>query len=317
MLTEKSINNREYIFIEKYRPKSVDDLIVTNKVKEQIKSWIKDGEIPNLLLSSRTPGTGKTSFAHTIISEMGADALFVNSSLESNIDMLRSKIQGFVSTSSFDGRAKIIILDEADFLNANSTQPALRGFIEQFSKNARFILTCNYPNKLIEPLRNRLMLIDFDEMMTKNKAELVKMTFLRNKAILDNEGIKYTKDDLIWLIKHYYPSNRLILNKIQQMTQDKQLLINKNDIDTDSLNNSIMKDIMNNDFDNLKKHIEQLPDPSSIFLTLYENIDDFSQPIRPEIIITVARYSSWDSQVRDRMINAVACCTEILTIVAR
>jgi len=317
MLTDKSINQKEYIFIEKYRPKSVDDLIVTEKVKSQIKSWIKDGEIPNLLLSSRTPGTGKTSFAHTIISEMGADALFVNSSLESNIDLLRSKIQGFVSTSSFDGRAKIIILDEADFLNANSTQPALRGFIEQFSKNARFILTCNYPNKLIEPLRNRLMLIDFDEMMAKHKPELVKMTFLRNKAILDNEGIEYTKEDLIWLIKHYYPSNRLILNKIQQMTQDKKLLINKNDIDTDSLNNSIMKDIQNNDFDNLKKHIEQLPDPSSIFLTLYENIDNFAQPIRPEIIITIARYSSWDSQVRDRMINAVACCTEILTIVQR
>ena len=309
-----TVNDSEYIYIEKFRPKTIDDLIVPQKLKEQMLEWVNDEEMPNLLLSSRTPGTGKTSTCHVLINEIGADALFINASLEPNIDLLRNKIQGFVSTASFDGNPKIVVLDEADFLNANSTQPALRGFIEQFSKNSRFILTCNYPNKIIEPLRDRLMLIDFDEMMQKNKEELIKATFLRNKEVLDHEKIEYTKEDLIWLIKHFYPSNRLILNKMQQMTQGKKLIINKSDIDSDSLNAEIMKNIINKDFDNLRKNCAKMPDPSTIFLTIFELVDDFPQTLRPQIIMAVAKYQSFDSLVRDRLINTVACCFEIMTL---
>jgi len=312
-----SVNEKEYLYVEKYRPKNIDDLIVTEDLKKQMRQWVQDGEIPNLLLTSRTPGTGKTSLAHTILTELGADALFVNASLESNIDLLRSKIQGFASTASFDGRPKIIVLDEADYLNANSTQPALRGFIEEFSKNARFILTANYANKLIEPLRNRLITIDFDEMITKNKQEIVKQTFVRNKAILENEGIKYTKDDLVWLIKHFYPSNRLILSKIQQFVKDGVLIIDKEDIDTDSVINNTLQAILKNDFDAFKLNVEKIADPSTLFLTLYENITDFPQVKRPEIIVTIAKYQSWDSQVRDRLINAVACGVEVMQILQR
>ena len=164
-----SVNKEHIVWVEKYRPKNIDDIILTKETKAMVKSWIESGQIPNLLLSGRTPGTGKTSLCHTLIAEIGADAIFINSRLYPNIDSLRNKIQGFVSTSSFDGRPKIVVLDEADFLNANSTQPALRGFIEQFSKNARFILTANYKTKLIEPIRNRLIDIDFDEMFVQNK----------------------------------------------------------------------------------------------------------------------------------------------------
>jgi len=309
-----SINNKEYLFVEKYRPKNIDDLIVTETLKEQMRKWIQDGQIPNLLLSSRTPGTGKTSFAHTILNELGADALFVNASLESNIDLLRSKIQGFASTASFDGRPKIVVLDEADYLNPNSTQPALRGFIEEFSKNVRFILTVNSPNKLIEPLRNRLITIDFDEMMTKNKSEIVKKTYIRNKEILSNEDIKHTKEDLVWLIKHFYPSNRMILSKIQQFVVDNKLEINQEDINTDALASAIIGSIIGNDFDTCKKSIEKLPDPSTIFLTLYEKILDFPQIKRPEVIICIAKYQSFDSHVRDRLVNSVACGLEIMQI---
>jgi len=312
-----SINPKEYIYIEKFRPKNINDLIVTDDLKTQMKEWLTAGQIPNLLLTSKTPGTGKSSMAHTILAELQADALFINSSLESNIDTLRNKIQGFASTASFDGRPKIIVLDEADGLNPLSTQPALRGFIEEFSKNVRFILTANYINKIIEPLRNRLQIIDFDEMMSKNKAELIKKTYLRNKEILDYEKITYTKEDLIWLIKHFYPSNRLILNKIQQMTKNAKLVINKVDIDTDTLTSETIKAILNNNqesFDIIKKNIEKLPDPSSLFLALYEAIIKFPQVKRPEVIITIAKYQSYDSQVRDRLINSVACGFELQQI---
>ena len=310
-----SINKKEYIFIEKYRPKNIDDLTVPEDLKAQMREWVKDEQIPNLLLSGRTPGTGKTSMCHTIIEETGADALFMNASLYPNIDILRSKIQGFVSTSSFDGNPKIVVLDEADFLNANSTQPALRGFIESFSKNARFILTCNYPMKIIEPLRNRLITIDFDDMTNKHKAELIKATFLRSASILKAEAIDYTSDDLKWIVKHFYPSSRLILNKIQEFTTNKKLVINKDEIDSDSLNQQIIKNIHNKDFESLRKNCARLPDPSSLFLTLYENIDDFAQALRPSVIIIIARYQSYDSQVRDRLINTVACATEIIEII--
>jgi len=196
--------------------------------------------------------------------------------------------------------------------NCNSTQPALRGFIESFSKNARFILTCNYPQKIIEPLRNRLINIDFDDMTNKHKSELIKGTFLRAKSILENEKIEYNQDDLKWIVKHFYPSSRAILNKIQEFTTNKILKINKDEIDSESLNNQILTDIMNKDFENLRKNCARLPDPSSLFLTLYDSIDDFPQKLRPGIIITIAKYQSYDSQVRDRLINTVALSTEII-----
>ncbi len=309
-----SINPKEYIFIEKYRPKNIDDLIIPESIRKSMREWVKDEQIPNLLLCGRIPGTGKTSFAHTILEETGADALFLNASLYPNIDILRQKIQGFVSTTSFDGNPKIVILDEADFLNPQSTQPALRGFIESFSKNARFILTANYPNKLIEPLRNRLITIDFDDMNIKNKEELIKGTFLRTKKILENENIKYDPKDLVWMIKHFFPSNRAILNKVQEFTQNKVLTINKEDVDADQLNTEIMQSLFKKDFDNLRKNISKLADPSSIFLTLFDNINDFPQPQRPGIIMEIAKWQAYDSQVRDRLINSVACVVAVMEL---
>ncbi len=311
-MSNLSINNDEQILIEKYRPKNIEDLVVPEQLKKQMREWVKKDNIPNLLLSGRTPGTGKTSMCHTLITETGADAMFENASLYPNIDILRSKIQGFVSTASFDGNPKIVVLDEADFLNPKSTQPALRGFIESFSKNARFILTCNYPQKIIEPLRNRLITVDFDDMANKNKPELIKATFLRSRSILTNEGIEYTQDDLKWIVKHFYPSSRLILNKIQEFTTDGVLTIDRNKIDTDSLNTTIIDNILNKDFDSLRRNCTKLPDPSSLFLTLFENIETFPQQVRPPIIICIAKYQSYDSLVRDRLINIVAMCTEII-----
>lgn len=311
-----SVNEKEYLYVEKYRPKTVDDIVINSKTKDDIKNWIQDGEIPNLLLSGRTPGTGKTSLCHVLINEIGADALFVNASLESNIDTLRSKIQGFVSTASFDGNPKIVVLDEADFLNANSTQPALRGFIEQFSKNARFILTCNYKNKLIEPLRNRLIDIDLDDITSQFKSDLIKQVAVRAVKILQNEKIKFNKDDLIWIIKHYYPSTRKIVNLLQEKSVSGELIIDKNAIDQDGLATEIVNNIVTQDFKLMRQNIAKLPDPSTIFNTLYESVDEFPEGIQPKIIVTIAKYQAYDSQVRDRLINSVACAVEVMDILA-
>jgi len=315
-----SVDKKEYLLIEKYRPKNIDDIVINEDLRVKIKGWIKDEEIPNILLSSKAAGLGKTSLAHTLIHELDAEALFINASLYPNIDILRNKIKGFASTASFDGRPKIVVLDEADFLNANSVQPALRGFIEEFSKNCRFILTCNYKDKIIEPIQNRLINIDFDLMYNTHKADLIKQMFLRTKEIIskDYENIAYNPEDLKYLIKHYYPSSRTITNKVQEFTTEvdgvRTLVINHDNIDSDKVNEGLIDAIKRNDFKSIRKFAEKLSDPSVIFSSIYDHIDEFSQEKRPQIIMTTARYSAWNSQVRDRLVNTVACAVEVAGI---
>ncbi len=306
-----SIDEKEYLLIEKYRPKNLDDIVITESLRTQAKKWVKDGEIPNLLLSSKIPGTGKTSFAHTLIHETDAEALFINASLYPNIDILRNKVQGFAMTASFDGRAKIVVLDEADSLNSTSTQKALRGFIEEYSKNCRFILTCNYKDKIIEPIQNRLIEIDFDLMFNANKKELIKQMYLRTKSILEHEKIQFNQDDLLYLVGHFYPSSRTVINKVQEFNTNGTLLINKVDIDTTKINKDLIDAIKAKDFNKIRLKISKMSDPGGIFTTIYENIEEFNQDKRPSIVITCAKYSAWNSQVRDRLVNAVACAVEI------
>ncbi len=306
-----SIDKKEFIWVEKYRPKTIDSIILSKEIKNMFKKWISDEEIPNMLLVSKTPGLGKSSAAHVLINEMDAEAMFINTSLFPNIDTLRNKIHGFVTTSSFNDKPKLVIMDEFDGANQNSLQPAFRGFVEEFSKNARFILTANVENKIIEPIRNRMITINFDEMMANNKTELIKETALNSIEILKNEKIKYDNTDVAYLVKHYYPSNRKIINKLQELSHSGTLKINRDEVDTDTLNLDILKNIHQKNFDELRRNCARLPDPSSLFLTLYENITDFDQTLRPNIIILIAKYQSFDSQVRDRLINIVALCVEI------
>jgi replication factor C small subunit len=309
-----SVDEKEYVWVEKYRPKKIDDIILPDYLKDNVKSWIKDGEIPNLMLISKSPGLGKTSLSHVIINELDAEALFINASLESNIDTLRNKILGFVSTSSFDNRPKIVVLDEADYLNANSTQPALRGFIEEFSKNARFILTANYKDKIIEALRDRLYEIDFDIIFNENK-ELIKDVYLRNKAILDNEGVSFKPEDLKHIIKKYFPSNRKIVMKLQQHTHNKVLNLHKESTDNENVLKDIIESILEKDFEGVRKTLPLMSDPSMIYTLLYENLDSFPIEKRPPVVLTIAKYQANDPLVRDKLVNAIACLTEIMQLV--
>lgn len=308
-----SISEKDYVYVERFRPKLIDDIILPDFVKKDIKQWVKDGQIPNLLLTSKTPGLGKSSLAHTIIHELNAEALFINASLESNIDILRSKILGFVSTISFDGRPKIVVLDEADYLNANSTQPALRGFIEQFSKNARFILTANYKDKIIAPLQNRLIDIDFD-IIFKENTQLIKDIYKRCEMILHERNVKYEVNDLKYLVKHYYPSTRSIVMKLQQFGQTGTLILNKESLDSDGIIVRIINDIKKYNFEGMRKSITLISDPGILYTALYDNLDTFPMEKMPPILLAIAKYQASDSMVRDRVVNAAAMCTEIMRI---
>jgi len=310
---ELSINEKEHIFVEKYRPKTIDDIVLPEHMKKKLREWKADGQIPNLLLVSKAAGLGKTSLAHVIANELQAEVLFINASLHSNIDTLRDKIQSFVTTVSFDNRPKIVVLDEADGLSANKFQPALRAFIEEFSKNARFILTANQKNKLIEPLRNRLIDYNFDNEFSENK-ELIKDIYLRCQKILTTENIKFEQKDLLNIVKHYYPSQRSIIMKIDAFTVNGTLVFDSDAMDIDDSLKQIRQLIKDSHFETLRQVLANLTDPSLLIVDLYNNLDEFPIMKRPLIAICIAKYQMADDQVRDRVVNIAAMCAEIQII---
>jgi len=309
--TPISKNEKEKIFVERYRPRTIKDIILPKEMKESLLEWKREGQIPNLLLISKAPGLGKTSLAHVIANELDAEIKFINASLESNIDLLRESIKGFVTTAGWDNRPKIVVLDEADGLNERTTQPALRAFIEEFSKSARFILTANNQNKIIEPLQDRLMDYDFDKMFNENKT-LIKDIYLRCESILEEEDIEYNKEDLKYLVKHYFPSQRSIVMKLQQFTTNGVLKINHSEMNIDGVLADIRKLVVSKDFEKIRELITEISDPSLIFSNFYEHLDEFEKSKRPGVVLTIAKYQSYDSLVRDRVINVMACLTEMM-----
>jgi DNA polymerase III delta prime subunit len=198
-------------FAEKYRPTTLQDCIITSELRDTFQSFVNSKQFPNLLLSGR-PGTGKTTIAKVLCNELDADYIIINASKDGNIDTLRTKIQDFCSTLSMSGNQKVVILDEADYLT-NATQPALRNFIESYSANCKFILTCNYKNRIIEALHSRLAYIDFNLIDKEEKKDLIKQFFTRVCFILSTEKIEFDKKSVLVFISKYFPDMRKILNE--------------------------------------------------------------------------------------------------------
>ena len=305
----------ENLWVEKYRPKKIDDCILANELKETFKQFVKQKEIPNLLLSG-TAGTGKTTVARALCEELGADYIIINGSDEGRqIDTLRNKIKNFASTVSFEGTGhKVVIVDEADYMNAESVQPALRNFIETFYKNCRFIFTCNYKNKILPALHSRCTVIDF-AITNGQKVKTATQLMIRLCNILTEEKIEFDKKVLAELIQKHFPDFRRTINELQRYSVrgkiDSGILFSITEADIKELV-AILKEKRFND---MRKWVIQNLDkePSSLFSTVYEILYKHLQPQSiPQAVLVIAGYQYKSAFVADQEINMVACLTEVM-----
>ena len=302
-----------FLWVEKYRPTNINDCILPDNLKTTFSEFVKDKHIPNLILSGG-PGVGKTTVAKAMLDEIGATYMMINGSEESGIDVLRTKIKNFASTVSLEGGRKYIILDEADYLNAQSTQPALRGFMEEFHKNCGFILTCNYKNRLIPPLHSRCSVVDF--IIPKDqKPKLAQEFFARVQTVLTKEDIKFDPKAVAELLNKFFPDWRRVLNELQRYSAsgiiDAGILVNI----SDSNINELMHSLKEKEFTNVRKWIVQNldNDPVRIFRRLYDNLYDFVDGSTiPHVVVIIADYSYKSAFVADQEINLLACMTEIM-----
>jgi len=305
--------SKDFLWVEKYRPRKVEDTILPKKLKNVFTNIVKNGELPNMLFTG-TAGLGKTTVARAICDELGYDYIVINGSEEGNIDTLRGKIKRFASSVSLGGDLKVVILDEADYLNPQSTQPALRGFIEEFSDNCRFILTCNFKNRIIEPLHSRCGIYEFNT-TKKEMQHLCADFFVRLVHILDSEGVAANKDLLVQLIMKHAPDWRRVINECQRYSIGGQL-------ETTVLENQV-NDNYGALFDALKdKNFKKMRtwvvnnidvDVSAIFRNIYDNMYDRVVPSSiPQLVIILADYQYKNAFVADHELNVVACMTEIM-----
>jgi DNA polymerase III delta prime subunit len=301
-----------FLWVEKYRPQTIEDCILPDATKATFKEFLKKGEVPNLLLCG-TAGTGKTTVARALCEELGCDYIVINGSDEGRqIDTLRTKIKSFASAISFESKTKVVIIDEADYLNRESVQPALRAFIETFSENCRFIFTCNYKQKIIAPLHSRTTVIEF-KTGKKDQVGLAGKFMKRMQFVLDAEGVTYKDKVLAELLMKYIPDYRRVLNELQRYsssgTIDEGILSNISDINTKDLISSL-KD---KDWKKMRQWVANNvdTDPQGIFRYIYDSLLPEIKTI-PQMVLLIADYQYKAAFVADQEINLTACLTEIM-----
>lgn len=305
---------KHFLWVEAYRPRTIDECILPKDQKDYFLNLVKNGEIQNMLLCG-TAGTGKTTVARALCEELNSDYIVINGSEESGIDVLRTKIKQFASTVSFTGNTKVVILDEADYLNPNSTQPALRGFIEEFAGNCRFIFTCNFKNRIIQPLHSRCAVVEF-KIPNGEKPKLATQFFKRLSHILTVESIEFDPKVVAKVIEKHFPDFRRTLNELQRYAQsgsiDEGILVNISDLNMQELVESVrekdwkkMRNWVVNNLDN---------DPVSLFRKIYDTFVPLTNQV-PQLVLTIADYQYKAAFVSDQEINLVACLTEIMASV--
>jgi len=304
--------NEHMLWVEKYRPKTIEECILPDALKKTFQDFVNQGNIPNLLLSG-TAGVGKTTVARALCEEIGCDYIIINGSDESGIDVLRNKIKNYASSMSLSGGRKVVILDEADYLNPNSTQPALRGAIEEFASNCSFIFTCNYKNRIIDPIHSRCTVIDFKA--NGSKAKMASQFFKRVENILQIEGIIYEKEVVASVITKHFPDNRRILNELQRYAAggiiDKGILSSVSEIRMTELTTAL-KD---KDFASCRKWVTNNldNDPTRIFRNIYDGLYGVLEANSvPQMVVILAKYQYQAAFVADHEINLIACLTEIM-----
>jgi len=300
------------LWVERYRPSKVEDCILPDAIKSTFMDYVSRKEIPNLLLSG-SAGVGKTTIAKALCQEVGCDYIVINGSDESGIDVLRNKIKNYASSVSLAGGRKVVIIDEADYLNPNSTQPALRGAIEEFSSNCSFIFTCNFKNRIIDPIHSRCSVIDFK--INGSKQKMAAAFFKRVEWILEQEGVKYDKEVVAAVITKHFPDNRRVLNELQRYAVsgviDKGILTNIADVQLGALVTSLKS----KDFASTRKWVSNNldNDPAKIYRKLYDTLYESLKPNSvPQLVLHLAKYQYQSAFVADHEINMIACLTEIM-----
>lgn len=297
--------------MEKYRPKTIGDTILSENLKSVFTNLVKKGEVINMLLCG-SAGTGKTTVARALCEELGSDYIIINGSETRGIDMVRQQVQSFANTMSTNGKTKVIILDEADYITPEA-QAALRNLIEAFSDNCRFILTCNFKHKIIEPLHSRCAVIDFTidkKEMPKLQVQLTKRVF----NILNDENIKYSKDAVIEVIRRFFPDNRRVLNELQRYANISGEIDNGiiSVVDSSKIN-SFVSAIKSGDFKTCRQWIADNPDPDVLFSELYENITDLvDSSTIPNLILIIGEYQHRAAHVANQEINLAAFTVEVM-----
>ena len=307
------VRDEMFLWVEKYRPQKIDDCVLPEALKKTFKEYIIKGELPNFLLCG-TAGTGKTTVAKALCNEIGAEYMFINGSEESGIDVLRTKIKSFASSVSLTDAKKVVILDEADYLNPNSTQPALRAFIEEFSNNCRFILTCNFKNRIIEPLHSRCAVIEF-KIDNVEKKNMLEGFFKRTRQILQQENIEFDPKVVAEMLTKYFPDFRRILNELQRYSVsgkiDTGILVNV----SEESYKSLIKFMKEKDFTEVRKWVGKNSDTDSVslFRQLYDSASTIMEPASiPQLILILAEYQYKAAFVADHELNTMAAMTEIM-----
>jgi len=304
--------SNEFLWVERYRPTTVQETILPKRLKDIMLKVVSGGEVPNMILSG-TAGIGKTTVARAICNELNLDYIMINGSEEGNIDTLRGKIKQFASSVSLHGGYKVVILDEADYLNAQSTQPALRGFIEEFSDNCRFILTCNFKHKIIEPLHSRCSLFEFNA-TKKELPELCGLFLTRLEDILDKEGVEFDRSTLADIIKRYLPDWRKIIGAVQTNAMTGNVCGQTVVIEESSFE-ELFKHLKDGDFKGMRQWVASHVDleSASVFRGIYDRMTNKVKPESiPHLVLILADYQYKDAFVADHELNMVACMVELM-----
>lgn len=314
-MNELNINDKQFLWVEKFRPQTIDECILPESLKETFKEFIKSGQVPHFLFSG-TAGVGKTTIAKALCNEIGAEFLMINGSNEGRkIDDFRDSILGFASTVSLTDSKKVIIIDEADYLNAESVQPFLRGYMEEFSANCRFILTCNFKSKLIEPIHSRCTCIEF-KIDSKDKQQIAASFFKRAVTILNSENVEFDPKVVAELVTKHFPDYRRILNELQRYSVsgkvDAGILVSA----TDETFNPLLKMMKEKNFTEVRKWVGTNVDIDSteLFRRLYDKSVEYIELTSiPQLVLILADYGYKNAFVTDCEINTMAAITEIMS----
>ncbi len=302
------------LWVEKHRPRTIEDCILPESIKKTLRDVVSQNKIPNMMFTG-TSGIGKTTAARAICNETQADYLIINGSDEGRmIDTLRTKLTQFCSTISLSGSRKVVIIDEADYMNADSVQPAMRNFTERFADNCSFIFTCNYKNRIIEPIHSRCAVIDFS--LKNGEKQVIAARFMKRvEGILTDESIDYDKEVIAKLVLKHFPDFRRVLNELQRYSTSGEInsgvLANIKEMNLKELIDSLRE----KNFSKMRQWVVANVDndPATVYRKIYDELYNVvDKGSIPQAVLTIAEYQYKSAFVADQEINLVACLVELM-----